>query len=118
VAVAFAQWNSQGRRIAIFSSGSVLAQKLLFANSTAGDLSLFIEAYFDTTTGEKREPRSYKKIAAALQVREEHSLFVSDVGAELDAARAAGMQTAHSLRPEIAPLENSPHACVRSFAEI
>lgn len=118
VAPAFARWNSQGRRIAIFSSGSVLAQKLLFANSTAGDLSPFIEAYFDTTTGPKREPRSYKEIAAALQLRSENILFVSDVSAELDAARAAQMQTAHSLRPQIAPLENSPHACVRSFAEI
>src|SRR5262249_47358679 len=46
VAPAFARWRKQGRRIAIFSSGSVLAQKLLFAHSVAGDLSPYLEAYF------------------------------------------------------------------------
>ncbi len=66
VAPAFRRWRAQGRRMAIFSSGSVLAQKLLFAHSPAGDLASFISAYFDTTTGPKQDAESYGRIAAAL----------------------------------------------------
>jgi enolase-phosphatase E1 len=118
VAPAFARWKVQGRRIAIFSSGSVLAQKLLFSHSAAGDLSSFLDGYFDTTTGSKREAESYKKIAGAIGVQPTEILYVSDVGEELDAAQAAGMNTAHSLRPGIAALENLKHREIRSFDEI
>ena len=118
VAPAFARWKVQGRRIAIFSSGSVLAQKLLFSHSTAGDLSSFLDGYFDTTTGSKRKPESYKKIAGAIGVQPTGILFVSDVGEELDAAHAAGMKTAHSLRPGIPALEDLRHREIRSFDEI
>lgn len=118
VAPAFVRWSKQGKRIAIFSSGSVLAQKLLFAHSSAGDLSPFLAAYFDTTTGAKREAGSYRKIAAALGLAAANALFVSDVAAELEAAREAGMQTGHSLRPGIQPLTNSQHASIRNFDEL
>jgi enolase-phosphatase E1 len=115
VAPAFTRWRRQGRRIAIFSSGSVLAQKLLFSHSTAGDLSPFIEAYFDTTTGPKREPASYKEIAATLNLPPEQILFVSDIPAELDAARAARTDAAHSLRPGIPAQPTSAHPSLESF---
>lgn len=115
VPVALARWRRQGIRIAIFSSGSVLAQQLLFNNSTAGDLSPFIEAYFDTATGPKREPSSYLKIAAALKLAPEQILFVSDVIPELDAARAAGMATVQSLRPGVSSTPESPHHTVTDF---
>ena len=118
VARAFARWKAQGRRIAIFSSGSVLAQKLLFSHSTAGDLSAFLDGYFDTTAGSKREGESYKKIARAIGVQPQGILFVSDVGEELDAAQAAGMKTAHSLRPGIPALEDLRHREICSFDEI
>jgi enolase-phosphatase E1 len=118
VAPAFARWRQQGRRIAIFSSGSILAQKLLFAHSTAGDLSPFIENYFDTTIGPKREPASYAKIAAAMSLSPSEALFLSDVPAELDAARAAGLSTAHSLRSGIAPQTAAVHPVIRSFDEL
>jgi enolase-phosphatase E1 len=118
VAPAFARWKGQGNRIAIFSSGSVLAQKLLFSHSTAGDLSSFLDGYFDTATGSKREGESYRKIAGAIGVQPTGILFVSDVGEELDAARAAGMKTAHSLRPGISALGNLRHREIRSFDEI
>jgi len=95
---AFARWASQGRDIAIFSSGSAQAQRCLFAHSTAGDLSPFIRAYFDTTTGPKTAPESYRRIAAALERPPREVLFVSDVAAELDAARLAGMRSALSVR--------------------
>ena len=117
VAPAFARWSRQGRRIAIFSSGSVLAQKLLFAHSATGDLSSSIQAYFDTTTGPKREPASYAKIAAALSLPPQQILFVSDVTAELDAAHKAAMRTALSLRPGIAPGDAS-HPAIKSFERL
>jgi len=118
VAPAFSRWRRQGRRIAVFSSGSVLAQKLLFAHSTAGDLSSFIEANFDTTAGPKREPASYKKIASSLNLPSDQILFVSDILAELDAARAARMNTAHSLRPGIPAQPASAHTSLESFDQL
>lgn len=117
VAPALGRWREQGRRIAIFSSGSVLAQKLLFAHSTAGDLSSYLEAYFDTSTGPKRDPGSYRKIAAALALPSEQVLFVSDVPAELDAAARARMHTAHSLRGVEKPASPA-HPAIRTFDEV
>ncbi|HEY9015039.1 MAG TPA: acireductone synthase, partial [Gemmatimonadales bacterium] len=93
VPVAFERWRRQELDIAIFSSGSVQAQRLLFHSTAAGDLTRFIRAYFDTTTGPKTTAESYARIAAALQRPPSEVLFVSDITAELDAARSGGMQT-------------------------
>ncbi|MEP7272665.1 MAG: acireductone synthase [Acidobacteriota bacterium] len=95
---AFERWKVEGRKIAIYSSGSILAQKLIFGHSNAGDLTRFIDSYFDTTTGPKREAESYRRIAGAMGIAASEVLFYSDVTAELDAARAAGMQTALCVR--------------------
>ena len=116
VAPAFERWRDQGLRISIFSSGSVLAQQLLFAHTEVGDLTPFIDSYFDTTVGKKGEAESYRKIAEAMGLQPEEILFVSDVGAELDAASEAGMKTLLSIRPGNAPAEQYPS--VRSFEEI
>ncbi len=115
---AFERWQRQGREIAIFSSGSVLAQKLLFSSTAAGDLTKFIRDYFDTRTGAKREAESYRRIAAALGLQPAEVLFVSDVAAELDAARATGMQTALCVRPGQPEPPATAHAVVRTFDEI
>lgn len=100
---AFHRWTESGRRIAIFSSGSVLAQQLLFGRSSAGDLSPFLSGYFDTAVGAKDEPESYRRIVAALSVHPPRTLFVSDVVKELDAARAAGLRTLLCVRPPAPP---------------
>jgi len=101
---ALERWRRQGIDIAIFSSGSVQAQRSLFASTAAGDLTRFIRAYFDTTTGPKTAPDSYGRIAAALERSPAEVLFLSDVAAELDAARTAGMRTALCVRaPGSAP---------------
>ncbi len=101
---ALQRWRRQGIDIAIFSSGSIQAQRSLFTNTGAGDLTRFIRAYFDTTTGPKTAPDSYARIAAALERTPSEVLFVSDVGAELDAALASGMRTALCVRtPGSAP---------------
>jgi enolase-phosphatase E1 len=118
VAPAFARWAAQRRRVAIFSSGSVLAQKLLFANSTAGDLSAFLAGYFDTSSGPKREAASYKRIADAMGLHAREWLFISDVVEELDAARAAGMETALSLRPGVAGPGIAVHPEIHGFSDV
>jgi enolase-phosphatase E1 len=117
---AFERWKSQAKTIAIYSSGSVLAQKLLFKFTNHGDLTSFISGYFDTNIGHKREAESYRKIASAQSFPHvENFLFVSDVEAELDAAGEAGMQTVLSARPGNAPLSSAPkHKIVHSFDEI
>lgn len=116
---AFKRWNKQGRTITIFSSGSVLAQMQLFAHSVAGDLGSYIEAYFDTTTGAKRDSASYRAIAGELGRPANKILFISDVTEELDAASAAGMNTFLCVRPGNRPQpDGARYASVRSFDEI
>lgn len=115
---ALSRWRKAGKVIAIFSSGSVQAQRNLFANTTAGDLSSFLSGYFDTTTGPKREARSYAKIAAALRRVPQEVLFISDVVEELDAARQAGLRTVWCVRmPEPRSPANG-HPRIRSFDEL
>jgi len=114
---ALARWRAQGRDVAIFSSGSVLAQKLLFSRSDAGDLTPFLRAYFDTTTGAKGDAESYRKIARALGQEPHAVLFLSDVTAELDAARAAEMATGLCVREAGLP-SSAHHPPVRSFDEV
>src|SRR6201999_1410338 len=112
---AFERWSRQQRAICIFSSGSVLAQKLLFANTAGGDLSHFLKQYFDTEVGAKREPASYQKIAAALQTDPSSVLFISDIPQELDAARTAGMKTALCVRGAEPPSPANGHAIIHNF---
>ena len=92
-------WRADGLHLYVYSSGSVPAQRLFFRYSDAGDLTPLFAGYFDTETGPKRESASYTKIAEALGERPEHILFLSDIVEELDAARAAGLQTGWLLRP-------------------
>jgi enolase-phosphatase E1 len=90
--VALRRWTEAGIAVCIYSSGSIEAQKLIFAHSEAGDLTGYLSGYFDTTTGPKREARSYAAIAAALKLDPADILFISDVAAETDAAKAAGLR--------------------------
>jgi enolase-phosphatase E1 len=114
---ALERWRAQRRSVAIFSSGSVLAQRLLFEHTVEGDLTPLIHSYFDTTTGPKGAANSYRRIAEALRVAPAAVWFVSDVAAELDAARAAGMMTALCVRDGAAP-PASDHPVLRTFEEI
>ncbi len=92
------RWHEDGVRLYVYSSGSVRAQKLLFAHTGAGDLTPLFSGYFDTTTGGKKEAASYRAIAAEIGRPPERIAFLSDVVAELDAAREAGMVTVHLVR--------------------
>jgi enolase-phosphatase E1 len=115
---AFQRWRSEGVRLGIFSSGAVLAQRCLFRGSTAGDLSSFVDWYFDTHTGPKQDPESYRRIAAEVGEVPPQVLFVSDVVPELDAARAAGLATILIVRPGNLPQPQHDHRVVQSFDEI
>jgi enolase-phosphatase E1 len=118
VPAALARWSAPGREVCIFSSGSVLAQRLLFGHSSAGDLTRHLAAFFDTATGPKRESESYRRIAALRERATADWLFLSDVSEELDAAREAGMQTALVVRPQGHEPAQASHPIVRSFAAL
>ena len=115
---AFTRWRRAGHALGIYSSGSVLAQQWLFRCSTAGDLTPHLQWYFDTHVGPKREAASYRRIADQISAAPAGVLFISDVAAELDAARSAGMQTALADRPGNPPQPRHTHQVIRSFDEI
>lgn len=116
---AFERWREEGRTIAIYSSGSVLAQQLLFRHTEYGDLTGLISQYFDTNIGGKRETASYKSICKSLELSPSAVVFVSDIPDELDAARDAGLTTALSVRPGNTFVENADiWNVVTSFDEI
>lgn len=112
-------WRAGGRRVWIYSSGSVAAQRLFFGHTTAGDLLNRFSGHFDTTSGGKKETASYQRIAAAIGALPDRILFVSDIVDELRAASEAGMLTALSVRPENQPQPDG-HGFheIRSFAEL
>jgi enolase-phosphatase E1 len=95
----------------------VLAQELLFAHTDAGDLTPYIDSYFDTTVGKKGEAESYRKIAEVMGVPAQEILFISDVVAELDAANEAGMKTMLSIRPGN-PEQPQIYPSIRTFDSI
>jgi enolase-phosphatase E1 len=98
VVPAIERWRAAGLKVAIYSSGSVLAQRLLFSHTTQGDVTPLFDAFFDTIAGAKIAPASYRGIADALGCTTEHLLFVSDSTAELEAAREAGCRVAWCVR--------------------
>jgi enolase-phosphatase E1 len=104
---ALKRWRAAGMRTAIYSSGSVLAQHLIFSTTkNFGDLTPLISAFFDTAVGPKREANSYRAIASQLGVEPGRILFVSDVMAELHAAAQAGCQVALIIRPGNPPQDS------------
>jgi enolase-phosphatase E1 len=112
------EWKTQQVDLYVYSSGSVAAQKLLFAHSDAGDLSPLFSGYFDTETGPKRDAESYRRIATAIGRPAEEILFLSDVVEELNAARAAGMRTTLLARAPARCPQAVAHPCVADFNAI
>ncbi len=118
VAARLRDWRADGLRLYVYSSGSVPAQQLFFRYSEAGDLTPLFAGYFDTETGPKREAESYRRIAGEVGEQPAHILFLSDIPEELDAARAAGMQTGWLLRPPLALPSAPAHPAYRDFDAI
>ncbi|KAF4988502.1 hypothetical protein FDECE_15026 [Fusarium decemcellulare] len=105
----FNQAVENGKKIIIYSSGSVPAQKLLFAhtNSEKPDMTPLITDYFDTTNaGPKTEVDSYKKIISHYPEYKDLDrwFFLSDNINEVTAAVEAGIRSLPVVRPGNAPL--------------
>ena len=116
---AFERWKSNDKTIAIYSSGSVLAQQLIFTYSNFGDLTSRIDNYFDTEIGHKRDVESYRSIALELSLKPSEIMFISDVVEELDAAKSADFNTILIIREGNKPLNQSTnHPLIHSFDEI
>jgi enolase-phosphatase E1 len=111
------KWHEQDIRLFVYSSGSVYAQKLLFAHTEFGDLTKLFDGYFDTTIGAKTEVDSYKNILKQLDMKGAEVLFLSDLEKELDAAREGGLQTCCLVREKIANHETN-HKQAFSFDDI
>jgi enolase-phosphatase E1 len=111
------RWRAQGISLYVYSSGSVYAQKLLFAHSGDGDLTPLFAGYFDTTIGMKRDAASYARIVQAIARPASQILFLSDIKEELDAAAGSGMHTGWLVREGALPT-GSAHFPARNFDDI
>ncbi|XP_054929232.1 uncharacterized protein Enoph isoform X2 [Dermacentor andersoni] len=70
----------QGVTLAIYSSGSVQAQRLLFSHTTEGDVTTLLDGYFDiSTAGVKTDAKSYEVISQAIRVDPSKILFLTDI---------------------------------------
>jgi enolase-phosphatase E1 len=118
VPIAFERWRRQKRIICIYSSGSVLAQQLLFRSTSSGDLTPYISAFFDTRVGAKTEGESYKKIAASFSYAPREFLFVSDAVKEIETARSVGMQAIFCERDSRASSSSAAGGVIRSFDDV
>ena len=107
-------WKAKGLDLYIYSSGSVHAQKLLFAHTEYGDLTPLFSGYFDTRIGGKKDQESYEKIAQQIDIPANQLLFLSDIKEELDAAKAAGFKTLWLTR-DSTPDPQAEHTQISSF---
>lgn len=97
---ALRSWHDAGLKLAVYSSGSVQAQKLLYGHTAQGDLTPLFSGFFDLSTGGKKDSQSYARIAESMDLPPAEILFLSDIGAELDAARQAGLQVCQLVRSQ------------------
>lgn len=111
------KWHDRGLKLYVYSSGSVEAQKLIFGHTEYGDLTPLFSGYFDTRVGGKREAASYRQILLDTGFHGTDMLFLSDIGEELDAARAAGMKTGQLVRDDTTHVSIS-HPQAKSFADV
>ncbi|XP_071730131.1 probable bifunctional methylthioribulose-1-phosphate dehydratase/enolase-phosphatase E1 1 [Rutidosis leptorrhynchoides] len=117
---ALERWHASGVKVYIYSSGSRLAQRLIFGYTNHGDLRKYLCGFFDTAVGNKRETKSYIEISESLGVdKPSEILFLTDVFQEALAAKAAGLEVIISVRPENGPLpDDHGFDTIESFTEI
>ncbi len=112
------KWKKRGIELYVYSSGSVFAQKLLFAHTEYGDLTVLFSGYFDTRIGGKKEVGSYQSITEEVDLPASQILFLSDIKEELDAAHQAGLHTCWLVREQLVSALKAGHYQAKSFAEI
>jgi enolase-phosphatase E1 len=117
---AIKRFHAQGLKLFIYSSGSIEAQKLYMAHSVAGDLRPLVSDYFDTTTGPKADPASYRAIARQIGQSPADIIFFSDATAEVSAALEAGMSAMLLCRSPgaPAPAERARFKSIEDFAAL
>jgi enolase-phosphatase E1 len=118
VAEALRRWHGAGLQLAVYSSGSVPAQQLLYGHSNSGDLTGLFSHWFDTRVGAKQQPDSYRKIAEAMGVEPSGVLFISDALAELEAAHGAGMAVLLSDRPGNPNRDSGPFERISDYSQL
>jgi enolase-phosphatase E1 len=118
VAEALRRWHGTGLQLAVYSSGSVPAQQLLYRHSDSGDLSGLFDHWFDTRVGAKQQPESYRQIAEAMGVEPSGVLFISDALAELEAAHGAGMAVLLSDRPGNPNRDSGPFERISDYSQL
>ncbi|MFC8046036.1 acireductone synthase [Nocardia sp. NPDC057353] len=119
VAPALRGWHAAGLRLAVYSSGSERNQRDWFGFAEDGEQASLISVWFDlTTAGPKREPGSYRRIAAALALDPGELLFLSDHPDELDAAVAAGWRAVGVHRAGEPNAPRPPHRWIAEFGEL
>ncbi len=111
------QWHKSGLALYVYSSGSVYAQKLLFAHTEYGDVTPLYSGYFDTETGGKKAASSYRAIAKTIGFSAANILFLSDTKEELDAARASGFATVMLAREPISA-SGPGHPKAKDFSDV
>jgi enolase-phosphatase E1 len=109
-------WHAAGLPLAIYSSGSVQAQKLYFSHSAAGNVAHWFTAHFDTDVGAKTAVSAYLQIAQKLHQIPWNLLFLSDSAAELEAAQGAGLQVVQVVREDT--VADARFAQVQSFDQL
>ncbi|ATJ91050.1 enolase [Acetobacter senegalensis] len=100
VVPALEAWSRAGVELAVYSSGSEPAQKLIYGHTEQGDVTPLFSRFFDLRVGGKKEAESYRAILRETGWQDEDVLFLSDVTAELDAAAEAGLRVCQIVRPE------------------
>lgn len=118
VPAALERWRERGLALCIYSSGSVLAQRLLFRTTELGDLTKYIVHFFDTQVGIKTDPASYQRIASLTDILPEQFLFLSDVSGELDAARSSGMRAVLVIRSNRSQHLPTAYAVIHTFDDL
>lgn len=118
VAPALRRWHRDGYQLAVYSSGSVAAQQLLYRHSNNGNLEGLFSHWFDIRTGPKQQSASYGAIAKMLMLEPAKILFVSDAIAELEAASAVGMAVHFSDREGNPARAPGPFMAIKSLADI
>lgn len=118
VAPALRRWAKAGLRLHVYSSGSVAAQRLLFAHSVAGDITGLFAGFFDTNIGPKREMQSYDRLCIGINVPPAEVLFLSDIEDELDAAASAGLRTCQLVRVQDGTAPTPRHVTAGDFAAV
>ncbi|XP_054011471.1 enolase-phosphatase E1 [Hylaeus anthracinus] len=118
---ALESWTNNGRKVYVYSSGSVEAQKLLFGHSVHGDLLKYFSGYFDTEVGSKQESSSYKTISNKIGADPSSILFLTDTVKEAAAAKETGLSTVILLREGNVALSDEERATfttIKSFLDL